>query len=60
MCIRDSKDGTPKGEPAANTAVEDWVYTFKGISFPVMGVTAAQAVDRTAYNLGRTVFARCV
>lgn len=52
-----NKDGTPKGEPAANTAVEDWVYTFKGISFPVMGVTAAQAVDRTAYNLGRTVFA---
>lgn len=46
-----NKDGTPKGEPAANTAVEDWVYTFKGISFPVMGVTAAQAVDRTAYNL---------
>ena len=48
--------GYPNGNAAEQSKVEDHTFVFSGIAFPTMAVSNEQAVDKKAYNLGRTVY----
>ena len=48
--------GYPNGNATEQSEVEDHTFVFSGIAFPTMAVSNEQAVDKRAYNLGRTIY----